>query len=46
MQYYIYINGTTVGPMSEQQLFAYSIDQNTSISTDGVNWLLQMSEEG
>ena len=38
MQYYIYINGNAVGPMSEQQLFAYSIDQNTSISTDGVNW--------
>ncbi|MDE6560397.1 MAG: hypothetical protein K2K75_03345 [Muribaculaceae bacterium] len=38
MNYYIYINGTTVGPMSEHQLFAYNINQNTSISTDGVNW--------
>ena len=38
MQYFIYINGNTVGPMSEHQLFAYNIDQNTSISTDGVNW--------
>ena len=38
MQYYIYLNGNTVGPMSEHQLFAYNVDQNTSISTDGVNW--------
>ena len=38
MQYYIYLNGNTVGPMSEHQLFAYNIDQNTSVSTDGVNW--------
>ena len=38
MQYYIYINGNTVGPMTEHQLFAYNIDQNTSISTDGTNW--------
>ena len=38
MNYYIYINGNTVGPMSEHQLFAYNIDQNTSVSTDGVNW--------
>lgn len=38
MQYYIYINGTTVGPMTQYQIFAYNIDQNTSISTDGINW--------
>ncbi len=38
MQYYIFINGTAVGPMTMQQLFAYNINQNTSISTDGVNW--------
>lgn len=38
MNYYIYINGTTVGPMSEQQLFAYNIDQNTNVSTDGMHW--------
>lgn len=38
MQYYIFINGTSVGPMSMQQMFAYNIDQNTRVSTDGVNW--------
>lgn len=38
MQYYIYINGHTVGPMTVQQLFAYNVDQNTNVSTDGVNW--------
>ncbi len=38
MQYYIFINGTAVGPMTEQQMFAYNINQNTSVSTDGVNW--------
>lgn len=38
MQYYIYINGNTVGPMTEHQLFAYNINQNTNISTDGVTW--------
>ncbi len=38
MNYYIYINGTSVGPMNEHQLFAYNIDQNTSVSTDGINW--------
>ncbi len=38
MQYYIFINGTTVGPMTLQQMFAYNIDQHTNVSTDGVNW--------
>ncbi len=38
MQYYIFINGTTVGPMTMQQMFAYNINQNTNVSTDGVNW--------
>lgn len=38
MAYYIYINGNTVGPMTEHQLFAYHLDQNTNVSTDGVNW--------
>ncbi|MDE6650065.1 MAG: hypothetical protein K2K45_09075 [Muribaculaceae bacterium] len=38
MNYYIFINGNTVGPMTIQQLFAYNVDQNTSVSTDGVNW--------
>lgn len=38
MQYYIFINGTAVGPMTMQQMFAYNINQNTNVSTDGVNW--------
>lgn len=38
MNYYIFINGNTVGPMTMQQLFAYNVNPNTSISTDGVNW--------
>lgn len=38
MQYYIFINGAPVGPMTVQQLFAYNINQNTNVSTDGVNW--------
>lgn len=38
MQYYILVNGQPVGPMNENQLFAYNVNQNTSISTDGMNW--------
>ncbi len=38
MQYYIFINGTAVGPMTMQQMAAYNINQNTSVSTDGINW--------
>lgn len=38
MNYYIYINGNTIGPMTIEHLFAYHINQNTQISTDGVNW--------
>lgn len=38
MQYYIFINGTSVGPMTMQQIFAYNVTQNTNVSTDGVNW--------
>lgn len=38
MQYYIYINNTSVGPMSESQILSYKVDQNTPVSTDGVNW--------
>lgn len=38
MNYYIFINGTSVGPMTMQQIFAYNINQDTNVSTDGVNW--------
>lgn len=38
MQYYLYINNTSVGPMSESQILSYKVDQNTPVSTDGVNW--------
>ncbi len=38
MQYYITINGRTVGPMSAQQLMYYDIDSNTPVSRDGSDW--------
>ncbi len=38
MQYYIFINGSSIGPMTMQQMFAYNVDQYTKVSTDGVNW--------
>ncbi len=38
MQYFITINGQVIGPMSAHQVFAYSVNANSSVSTDGVNW--------
>lgn len=38
MQYYLTINGRTVGPMSAQQLMYYDIDSNTPVSRDGSDW--------
>lgn len=38
MQYYIMINGSSVGPMNEEQITAYNVNSDTSVSTDGVNW--------
>lgn len=38
MNYYLSINGQTIGPMTAQQVFAYNPNANTIVSTDGVNW--------
>lgn len=38
MQFFIFINGQSVGPMTEDQLWAYNVIPDTSVSTDGVNW--------
>ena len=38
MQYYIDINGQVVGPMTENQVFAYSVNPNTPVALDGVNF--------
>lgn len=35
MEYYLYINGQVVGPMTAHQLGAYSVNPDTQISTDG-----------
>lgn len=36
--YYLTINGSTVGPMSATQLFAYPINTDTPVSKDGGEW--------
>ena len=38
MHYFLFINGQPVGPMTEDQLWAYNVTPDTSVSTDGVNW--------
>lgn len=38
MNYFLYINNSSVGPMTESQLLAYNITPDTPVSTDGVNW--------
>lgn len=38
MQYFLFINGQSVGPMTENQIWAYNVNPDTSVSTDGVNW--------
>lgn len=38
MQYFININSTTIGPMTEEQMQAYSVNEQTPVSRDGVNW--------
>lgn len=37
--YYLTINGNTVGPMTAEQLFSYSVDQQTPVSKDGGPWV-------
>ena len=36
--YYLTINGSTVGPMNEHQLFAYPLTTDTPVSKDGGEW--------
>ncbi len=38
MNYYITINGSTIGPMSKEQIFAYNVNQQTPVSKDGGAW--------
>lgn len=38
MNYYLIINGVTVGPMTAAQILAYGVNQNTPVSTDGTTW--------
>lgn len=38
MQYYLRINNQMIGPMEAHQLFAYGINPNVAVSTDGFNW--------
>lgn len=38
MQYFIRINNQVIGPMFAHQVFAYDVNPNTAVSTDGVNW--------
>lgn len=38
MQYYLNLNNQVIGPMHEHQVFAYSVNENTMVSTDAVNW--------
>lgn len=38
MQYFITIGGQVIGPMYAQQVFAYNVNAQTSVSVDGTNW--------
>lgn len=38
MMYFITFNSQCVGPMSVSQLLAYPVNENTPVSTDGINW--------
>ena len=38
MQYYIAVNGQSVGPMSAEQMMSYNVDPNTPVSKDGKPW--------
>lgn len=38
MQYFLAINGRVIGPMNAHQVFAYDVNANSSISTDGTSW--------
>lgn len=38
MQYYINLNGQTIGPMNEEQMMAYPVNGNTPVSREGGDW--------
>lgn len=38
MQYHINLNGQTIGPMTEHQVLAYAVNENTPVSRDGGDW--------
>lgn len=38
MQYYINLQGNTIGPMTKEQMMAYNVDTNTPVSKDGGDW--------
>lgn len=38
MNYFIYLNGNTIGPMTADQVVAYPVDANTQVSADGGAW--------
>lgn len=38
MQYFLKINNQVIGPMQASQVFAYDVNPNIAVSTDGVDW--------
>ena len=38
MQYYINLQGNTIGPMTKEQMMAYNVDTQTAVSKDGGDW--------
>lgn len=38
MQYYINLNGQTIGPMTQEQMMAYNVTQDTPVSKGGEAW--------
>lgn len=38
MHYYINLNGTSVGPMTKEQMMSYNVSNDTPVSKDGGPW--------
>ncbi len=38
MGYFINLNGSSIGPMSPDQMLAYNVGEQTPVSRDGINW--------
>lgn len=38
MQYYINLQGRTIGPMTREQMMSYPVDANTQVSKEGGAW--------